>query len=108
MAKAKKIEIVQTYSVWDVRNVAREAANLVRWNPPLAIKWMDLIADKVVMGSDLVVEEFNWSARKINDHLDQLESMRYYNKKKVWGPLIPTRVEEIDNVGAIPELYQLD
>tara|TARA_R110000737_G_scaffold317482_1_gene328149 strand:- start:764 stop:931 length:168 start_codon:yes stop_codon:yes gene_type:complete len=38
---------------------------------------------------------YNNSVIIINKYLDNLEKMRYYDKKEVWGALAPTRVQEL-------------
>ena len=38
---------------------------------------------------------YNDSAIKINKYLDHLETMKYYDKKEVWGPLTPARLPEL-------------
>ena len=108
MARAKKKDVVSIYSVWDARTVVMEARNLVRWNPPLAIKWMESAANRVIMQSDIVIDEYNKAVEAINEYLDQLERMAYYDKVAVWGIVIPSRLEQLEGMGAIAELYRLD
>jgi hypothetical protein len=54
---------------------------------------MEGIAGRLI--SETEKKAYNDSAIKINKYLDHLETMRYYDKKAVWGALVPTRVPEI-------------
>ena len=95
MAKAKKTPIIGGLGLWDERQTIRECQNLVRWNAPLAIQYMELAAGRVCMMSSLVVREYNKAVQKINEYLDILERQRFYNKQEVWGPQHPQRLEEL-------------
>ena len=83
------------YGFWDERQTIRECQNLVRWNAPLAIQFMEHASGRVCNMSSLVIREYNRSVQSINEYLDILERQRYYNKQDVWGPLAPQRLEEL-------------
>ena len=83
------------YGFWDERQTIRECQNLVRWNAPLAIQFMEHSSGSICNMSSLVVREYNKAVKSINEYLDILERQRYYNKQEVWGSLAPTRLEEL-------------
>ena len=83
------------YGFWDERQTIRECQNLVRWNAPLAIQFMEHAAGLVCNMSSIVIREYNKSVKAMNEYLDILERQRYYNKQEVWGSLTPTRLEEL-------------
>jgi hypothetical protein len=79
------------YSYWDVQATIRESQYLVKWNPVLAIQWMNEISTRV--GSFVEVEYYNNAVQTINRYLDGLEKRRYYIKEEVWGPYNPQRLK---------------
>lgn len=81
------------FGVSDMSELARDAAYVIKWNTPLAIQWMEGIAGRFL--SEYEKEIYNKSVIKINNYLDHLEKMRYYDKKEVWGAFAPTRLSEV-------------
>ena len=77
----------------DMLNLITDASYLVKWNAPLAMSWMNDIAPRLV--NYIEIDTYNKVVRRINNYLNGLEKMRYYNRKEVWGSLPPTRLEEI-------------
>ena len=77
----------------DMLNLITDASYVVKWNAPLAMSWMDDIAPRLV--NYMEIDAYNRIVRRINNYLNHLEKMRYYNQKEVWGSLSPTRLEEI-------------
>jgi hypothetical protein len=82
MVKRKEASKSLGFSTWDVNVYIRECPNIVRWNPRLAIDWMEAIAVRV--WSDIQTQAYNHAAKKINQYLDHLETCRYYDKRGVW------------------------
>ena len=95
MVKTKSSPAIVGMGTWDEITTIRECKNLVRWNAPLAIHFMEHASGRVCMMSSLVIREYNRSVQSINEYLDILERQRYYNKQDVWGPLAPQRLEEL-------------
>ena len=81
------------FGIADIERLAKDAAYVVKWNAPLAIQWMEGIAGRII--SENEKKAYNDSAIVINNYLDHLEKMRYYDKKEVWGPLTPARLPEL-------------
>ena len=77
----------------DMLNLITDASYLVKWNAPLAMSWMNDIAPRLV--NYMEIDTYNRVVRRINNYLNGLEKMRYYNSQEVWGSLPPTRLEEI-------------
>src|SRR5210317_548370 len=95
MAKTKAPPVIGGMGTWDEKTTIRECQNLVRWNAPLAIQFMEHASGRVCNISYLVIREYNKAVDSINGYLDILERQRYYNKQDVWGSLAPTRLEEL-------------
>ena len=83
------------YGYWDERQTIRECKNLVRWNAPLAIQFMEHAAGRVCTMNSLIIKEYNKAVDCINNYLDMLERQRYYNKQEIWGHITPQRLEEL-------------
>ena len=91
--KAKKALI--GYGFWDEKQTIKECKHLIRWNPPLALEYMEHISGRVATMNSMIVRNYNKSVQEINEYLDILERQRYYNKKETWGQLMPKRLEEL-------------
>ena len=83
------------YGFWDERQTIKECKNLVRWNPPMALEYMEHASNRIANMNSMIIRDYNKSAQEINEYLDVLERQRYYNKKEVWGQEISSRLEEI-------------
>lgn len=81
MAKTKSTSSMG-FSTWDVNVYIRECPNVVRWNPRLAIDWMESIRSRI--WSDIQARAYNRAAKRMNDYLDHLETCRFYDKREVW------------------------
>ena len=77
----------------DMLNLITDASYLVKWNAPLAMSWMNDISSRLV--NYMEIDTYNRVVRRINNYLNDLEKMRYYDQKEVWGSLTPSRLEEI-------------
>ena len=91
--KSNTITSPFAFGIADMSGLARAATYVIKWNAPLAIQWMEGIAGRFL--SEYEKEVYNKSVIKINNYLDHLEKMRYYDKKEVWGALVPTRLSEV-------------
>lgn len=72
MGRKAKEYTFSLLNLGDNQNVISEAKNMARWNPSLAIYWMEEILVKVV--SPIEIAEWNKSAKKINETIDSIES----------------------------------
>ena len=77
----------------DMVNLITDTSYLVKWNAPLAMSWMNDISSRLV--NYMEIDTYNRVVRRINNYLNDLEKMRYYDQKEVWGSLTPSRLEEI-------------
>ena len=91
--KSNTITSPFAFGIADMSGLARDATYVIKWNAPLAIQWMEGIAGRII--SENEKKAYNDSAIVINNYLDHLEKMRYYDKKEVWGALVPTRLSEV-------------
>ena len=71
--------------------IIREASNVVRWRPVLAIQWMEQALARSF--SPLTLDKWNKAAKSINETLDSIESTRYYSKESFWEGKEPVRLE---------------
>tara|TARA_Y100000034_G_scaffold136800_1_gene215863 strand:- start:117 stop:449 length:333 start_codon:yes stop_codon:yes gene_type:complete len=79
----------------------KEAANVVRWNPALAIDWMKEAGNKV--NSPLHINMWNKAAKRMNTIMDDIESTRYYSKEEYWGKASSTRLELIEEIMSLED-----
>ena len=95
MPRKKSTPVISPFAFGaaDIKGLARDAAYVIKWNAPLAIKWMDGISGRIISESEKKV--YNDAAIEINSYLDYLEKMRYYDKKEVWGAFLPSRLPEL-------------
>jgi|TARA_R100001143_G_scaffold21359_1_gene22599 hypothetical protein len=96
MMPRKKLNTITSpfaFGISDMNDLSRDATYVIKWNAPLAIQWMEGIAGRFL--SEYEKEVYNKSVTKINNYLDHLEKMRYYDKKEVWGALAPARLSEL-------------
>jgi len=91
--KSNTITSPFAFGIADMSGLARDATYVIKWNAPLAIQWMEGIAGRII--SENEKKAYNDSAIVINNYLDHLEKMRYYDKKEVWGVFSPTRLPEL-------------
>lgn len=91
MAKKKQEHKSLGFSHWDTADYIRECPNIVRWNPRLAIDWMESISSRV--WSVPQTAYYNRAATSINTYLDNLETYRFYDKLETWGNDRIRRVE---------------
>jgi len=91
MAKKKQDHKTIGFSFWDTNDYLRECQNIVRWNPRLAIDWMEGISSRIWTQPQLTY--YNRVAKDINDYLDRLETYRFYDKAEIWGNDRVRRVE---------------
>ena len=91
--KSNTITSPFAFGIADMSGLARDATYVIKWNAPLAIQWMEGIAGRFL--SEYEKEVYNKSVIKINNYLDHLEKMRYYDKKEVCGALVPSRLSEV-------------
>ena len=82
MAKKKQDHKTIGFSFWDTNDYLRECQNIVRWNPRLAIDWMEGIASRIWTQTQITY--YNRVATDINTYLDRLETYRFYDKFAVW------------------------
>ena len=90
MAKKQTQSHYMGFSSWAVNDYIRECPNVVRWNPLLAVEWMNSISNRI--SSEWQGRAYNSAARAMNYYLDTLERTRYYDKRETWGPSNPQRV----------------
>jgi|LULS01.1.fsa_nt_gb hypothetical protein len=89
--KSSSSPSIFSIGITDVISVIKDAKYVVKWNIPLAMSWMSEAAMRVSASRE--INEYNYSAKEINDFLDILENMKYYNKQEMWGLLPPCRIE---------------
>ena len=95
MPRKKSTPVISPFAFGaaDIKALARDAVYVIKWNVPLAIQWMEGISGRVISESEK--KAYNDAVIAINSYLDQLEKMRYYDKKEVWGAFSPIRLPEL-------------
>lgn len=62
--------------------IISEAANMIRYNPQLAVKWMEEARSRVMTSKEIAY--YNQKVDEVNLHIENLKTKRYYNKYEVW------------------------
>jgi hypothetical protein len=70
-------------NTWNFYQVVREAPNVARWNPNLAIDWMEEL--KIHIQNATQIKSWNQSAEKINFTIDFLEKSGKVKHEEYWG-----------------------
>lgn len=91
MAKRKEVHQPNVFLLGNNQSVIRDAANAARWNPALAIDWMQAVAHRMV--SPIEIALWNITAEKINSTMDDIESMINYSQSEYWKDSIPCRLD---------------
>ena len=87
-AKEYNFSLINLGSNQDVIN---DAKNMSRWNPNLAIEWMEEILVKVVSPTEL--KAWNNSAMCINETIDSKEkNVKSYQHEEYWGAAVSRRL----------------
>jgi len=96
MARKGKVDIVRNYNQWSSQDNINYSRNISRWNPALAIEWMEQLANRIE--SPVIIAEYNKGVRQINATIDSIMSQRYYVKDTYWGKSVNPnqRLEEMD------------
>jgi predicted transglutaminase-like cysteine proteinase len=104
----KRVMLSSTgFFLWDVAVYLRECPNVVRWNPRLAIDWMEHLSSHLY--SDYQRTKYNRVARQMNTFLDKLETRRYYRKEDYWANDRVRRVPLVeDYTDIMPDDYDED
>jgi len=86
-AKEYKFSIMNLGANQDVIN---NAQNLSRWNPTIAIEWMEEILVKVV--SPVELKDWNRAAKAINNTIDSIEMHENSYNPEYWGANLSRRL----------------
>ena len=88
MPRAKKQDInafgTSSFVDWSVRRTCREAANVARWNPLLALAWFREAANRIDPFSD-DYDYYNDIATQTNRYWIKQETYQWYDKNDFWG-----------------------
>lgn len=90
---ARKKEIPKSFfaTIGSSWVIIQNAGNIVRWNPNLAIDLMETVLNRI--HSPIDIRNWNRTAKRMNDTIDDIESTRYYSKKTYWGINTSIRLE---------------
>jgi hypothetical protein len=70
-------------NTWNFQQVVRESPNIAKWNPNLAIDWMEDV--RAHIQNDVQLKSWNQSAEKINFTIDFLEKSGKVKHEEYWG-----------------------
>jgi len=70
-------------NTWKFHQVVRESPNLAKWNPNLAIDWMEDVSSSIQ--NETQQKRWNQSAEKINFTIDFLENSGKVKHEDYWG-----------------------
>ena len=68
MPRAKKrdantIRLVSNFTDWTIRRTVDEAANIARWNPPIALEWFEEAASRLDISMPEYMDYYNKYAK---------------------------------------------
>lgn len=70
-------------NTWNFQQVVRESPNIAKWNPNLAIDWMEDV--RAHIQNDVQLKSWNQSAEKINFTIDFFENSGKVKHEDYWG-----------------------
>ena len=73
-----------------ITSLIEDAKNLSRWNPSLAMKFMETAALQAT--NPVIINEWNKAATFINNTIASIESQHYYRESEYWNKQKPTRL----------------
>lgn len=95
MPRASKLSSFINFQFEDLHKQIRESTNVVRWNPVLAIEWMENARSKIT--TDVLVKEWNNAAKQINNTIESIERSSYYTELSYWYIRTPGQLFESHN-----------
>lgn len=105
MAKRTEKHLPNPFLLADTQGVIRDARNVVRWKPWLAMEWMDAAALRCI--SPIEVHAWNNAARYINKFLDNVMKMRYYDHSESWENSEPRRLQLMEEELTLEEYFAI-
>ena len=105
MAKAKKHnQIGSIFFMGNLQQSMVDATNLARWNPDLAIQWMEYINSRI--NSDVEIALWVRCADNINETIEMKQNWQFYNEREYWGP--DDKYEySLDDLGIKPRFLEV-
>jgi|TARA_R110001592_G_scaffold62234_1_gene190205 hypothetical protein len=86
------IRVASSFTDWSIRRTVDEAANVARWNPPIALQWFEEAASRLDISMPEYMDYYDKHAKRTNKMLSNLETYRWYDKKNYWGDMAIRRV----------------
>jgi hypothetical protein len=80
------------FTDWSIKRTIDEAANIARWNPPIALQWFEEAACRLDISMPEYMDYYDKYAKQTNKYWSQLESYRWFDKKDYWGDMAIRRV----------------
>lgn len=71
------------FDTWNINKVIKESSNLVKWNPNLAIDWMEDVYKNIQ--NDQQLKLWTKTAEEINFAIDFKEKSGKVNHEDYWG-----------------------
>lgn len=84
------------FSDWGIKRTIREAENISRWNPWLALAWMSEARDQLSLDAPYFIE-YDEAAERINNYWTMITKFRWYNEAEFWS---------LDGVAYAPQVVE--
>ena len=90
MPRAKKQDInslgvFNSYCDWTTKRLIDEAANMARWNPPMAFSWFNQAATQLTIDDYDTMQYYDKMAKQTNRLWAKNETYDWFDKKEIWG-----------------------
>jgi hypothetical protein len=98
---------ISNFGYWPTQKIIQEAANLVRWNPGLALVWMEEVQFRV---DNLVLTKlWNRSVDAINKEIEDQKKFPYTEQelKDRWGNQTPRKLEQLEEIISLEDYARM-
>lgn len=89
-----------------VLKLVTDARNLSRWNPTLAIKFMEISYVKAI--NPIQIKEWNLAAKDINNTITSIESQSSYNETEYWKNTKPCKLRLMEEEMTLEDYVALN
>lgn len=92
----KKSSYTIQFELDDYNREIRDSVNIAKWNPHLALKWMETVSVRII--SPIHIKQWNNAAIEINNFWDSLIKFRWYDPRAFWGNTTPKKLTLLDEI----------
>jgi len=90
----KKSSYTIQFEFDDYERQIRDSINVAKWDPYLALKWMEAVAIRII--SPIHIKQWNKAAITINNFWDSIVYCRWYDSKTFWKEEKPRKLKLLE------------